>query len=72
MYANDGLLTRIINRLTALRFNYKKKYTTFIKSKMRLRKGLTKSGGLLGSKNNGLTKLSNGPYGVVTSLLVLA
>ena len=39
---------------------------------MRLRKGLTKSGELLGSKNNGLTKLSNGPYGVVTSLLVLA
>ena len=56
-----------------------KNYTTSIKSfssifssKIKLRKGLTKSGGLLCSKNNGLTKLSDGPYGVVTSLVVLS
>ena len=30
-----------------------------------------KSGGLLYSKNNGLAKLSNGPYAVVTSLTCL-
>ena len=44
----------------------------FFSSKINLRKGLMKSGGLLYSKDNGLTKLSNGPHGVVTSLLVLA
>ena len=42
----------------------------FFSSTIKLRIGLTKSGGLLCSKNNGLAKLSNGPCGIVTSLLV--
>ena len=53
-----------------------KNYTTSIKSfssvffpKIKLRIGLTKSGGLLCSKNNGLAKLSNGPCGIVTLLV---
>ena len=60
-------------------FVTKKKYTTSIKSfssifssKIKLRKDLTESGGLLCPKINGLAKLSKGAYGVVTSLLVLA
>ena len=77
-----------VNWLTALRFNigivgesHRNKrniqpllnlLVRFFSSKTNLRKGLMKSGGLLYSKNNGLTKLSNGPHGVVTSLLVLA
>ena len=58
----------------------KKKYTTstksfssiFFSSKIKLRKHLTESGGLLCPKINGLAKLSKGAYGVVASLLVLA
>ena len=77
-----------VNWLTALRFNigivgesHRNKrniqplinlLVRFFSSKINLRKGLMKSGGLLYSKNNGLTKLSNWPHGVVTSLLVLA
>ena len=49
-----------------------KSFSSIFSSKIRVRKGLTKSGGFLCSKNNGLAKLSNGPYGVVMSLLVLA
>ena len=44
----------------------------FFSSKIKLRKDLTESGGLLCPETNGLAKLSKGAYGVVTSLLVLA
>ena len=49
-----------------------KSFSSIFSSKIKVRKSLTKSGRHLCSKNNGLAKLSNGPYGVVTSLLVLA
>ena len=70
LYANDGLLTH------AGEIHHNKKYIqpllnllvqfSFLQNKAR------KSGGLLCSKNNGLPRLSNGPYGLMTSLLVLA
>ena len=73
MYANDGLLLvkaivtekniqPLLNLLIRFFFPPKLSYERFDE------KWWTS----ICSKNNGLIKLSNGPYGVVTSVLVLA